>query len=314
MKVQILLFYLFNFYCISNFAQDRLIVCSTEQNADNSLSIMADSKAFGDYTVILTFKSISGYRSTVNSDMALITVPPGRTQIVKLTQDKSANSFSMDYSYKYYAGIALRRKPDSNFIYLMPGKEGSSLFISKVGSVAEILGQTTTNNFSATGFVYHFGDTICAARSGLVYNVSDLIKEGEKEGQFFKRERNFIAIEHKDGTLGRYEMPSPIKLLVKFGEYIIPGQPLAVFNKESERYSLLFSVSYLDADKASVNSNFTISEPTISPYVYFSSVFYVDESNKSSSLTINKKYIVLHSREIMGLEMNKKDKKKIGLN
>ncbi len=301
-------------FCFSAtvFAQQRLIICSSEQNPDRSISIYAESQAFGEYTVKLVFTSLSGYTSTVNPDVALVTVPRGRTQIAKLTPDKSAAMYSMSYTSQYFPGVALRRAPDSLFTHLLPGTEGKELLISKVRSLSETMGKQSPEDYYATGFQYQLADTICATRAGVIYETSDEVNEGEKKNQLFKSQRNRIGIQHKDGTLGQYSILSPIKLLVNPGDNVLPGQPLAVFNKTGDKYTVLFSVIYLNEKKAYANSNFGASQAA-TPFSTLPVIFYDAESKKGISLASNNRYPIAHPKEIVGLELSKKDKKKMGL-
>jgi hypothetical protein len=218
--------------------------------------------------------------------------------------------------YTYYPGTTIRRAPDSSFVYLLPGTEGTRLRVSRVTYVGERFGQKSQDNFSATGFIYKMGDTICASRAGTVYDCSDAIKEGEKGTEWYKRDRNRINIQQKDGTLANYSILSPIQLLVAPGDYVVPGQPLAVFNKESEKYNVLLSVFYLDEKKTLVDNTSTSSEKLPSAYTYLSTAFYVDPTDKTGSpagLEISKYYISAHPKEIVATELSKKDKKKLGL-
>lgn len=313
MKKIILIVFTIFFPLIITFAQVKLITCHTEQNTDNTLSIIAESQAFGQHTVKLIFKSFEGFKSNINTPVALFSVRFGKSELAKLTLNNSAIPPSLNFSYNYFHGVALNRKPDSNFVYLIPGSRGNRLFTFPVTSLQEIINHNTTNYFYITGFRYQLGDTICAVRAGEIYLCSDEVKEGEKGGQIFNRERNFIYIEHKDGTLSQYSIPAPIKLLVKSGDYVIPGQPLAFFNKESESYKLIFSVDYLDEKKVLSNTNAELSIPPISPYIYLSTVFYDGDISRGTRLSENKQYTIQHPKEIIGAELSKKDKKKNGI-
>ena len=119
------------------------------------------------------------------------------------------------------------------------------------------------------------GDTICAARAGTVYDCSDEAKDGEKGNQYYsKNNRNKIGIQHKDGSMAHYSILAPIQLLVEAGDNVIPGQPLAVFNKESEKYTVLFSVNYLDEKRITVDVNNNDPQmPVASPYLYLPAFF-----------------------------------------
>ena len=113
--------------------------------------------------------------------------------------------------------------------------------------------------------------------------------------------------------MGQYSVLAPIKLLVNAGDNVIPGQPIAVFNKPADRYTVLFSVIYyLDDKKASANSNFGASQP-LSPYVYLPVFFYDADNKKAAPLSNNKQYTIAHPKEMIALELSKKDKKKLGI-
>jgi len=187
------------------------------------------------------------------------------------------------------------------------------LRISKVSSVANRLGQKNANEFYGTGFIYGTGDTICAARAGTVYECSDEIKEGEKGNEVYHSNRNRVRIQHKDGTLSHYSIRAPIKLLVAEGDYVVPGQPIAVFNKESERYEVLFSVEYLD-EKRVMAGNTSDASANLVYYFSLPTVFCVNEDGQTNPLTVmNQTFKISHPKQFIGLELSKKQKKKLGL-
>lgn len=313
MKNSFVLFILINSCFPSAFAQQKQIICSSERNADNSISIFAESQELGEYTIKLTFSSLMGYRSSpsVSSDISTSTIEKGKKEIMKLTLDKMSSSSQFQYSYTYYIGRALRKAPDSSFAYLLPATTGNSLRIFPVSSVAERLNlKNKEDYFYSTGFIYKLGDTICASRAGLVYNCNDDVKQGETTTDFYKSSRNNIEIQHKDGSLDRYNFVAPIQLLVKAGDYVYPGQRIAVFNKESARYYLLFSTYYLDQNK--VNNIKAYGSEAPSSYVFLPTHFYAAESEKPARLEINKEYTVQHPKELIVAEMSKRDKKKLG--
>ncbi len=318
MKQRSLLF-IFLLSILSGFAQPASIMCSSERNADNTVSIYADCQIYAEYTVKLMFIELRGYSSSISTsssgstEIALVTVYRGRREILRLTPIKSASSFALTYKYSYWPGTALRKMPDSNFVYLFPGSEGKQVHISRVGSVSERIGQNNTDNIRALGFGYKLGDTLCATRGGVVFDCSDAIKEGEKGMEVFKSERNHITMQHKDGTLASYSILSPIQLLVSAGDNVIPGQPIAILNKESERYTVLFSVYYLDEKKVLIDNSNSNSKKSPTAFTYLPTIFYGEAGAKPNIPEINKYYTISHPKEIVTLEMSKKDKKKLGL-
>jgi hypothetical protein len=295
----------------------RVINCSVEKNAsDNSYSIYAESTAFAPYTVKLIFSTLKGYWATpILNDMALATVNKGRQQILRLVPEKGSPIYSFNYHFQYFPGKASRRPPfDSSFLYLIPATPGNTIRVSLVNNMRDRLGQKDETGFSGTGFHYHFGDTICAARAGTVYECYDEVKEGEKNNEVYKADRNRIGIEHKDGSIAQYSIRAPITLLVEPGDEVVPGQPLAIFSKESDKMEVMFSVYYLDEKKIMADNNTMPTTQIPNFHVYLPTSFYTGEGGVTNpSLMLNKTFIVSHAKKIIGEELSKKEKKKLGL-
>ncbi len=291
-------------------AQERLITFTSERNTDQSISIYADAQIFGDYTVKLFFTSLAGYRF---SGSPFITVTRGRREIARLMPEKNALMYSLSYSTQYYPGTVLRNPPsDTGFIYLLPATVDNVIRISHVSSIEERLGLKSATTFFGTGFLYQQGDTVCAARAGTVYDCSDQIKEGENGTQSYKSNRNRVSVEQKDGTLAQYVFRSPIKLLVEPGDNVYPGQPIAVFDKPSPRYEVMFSVTYLDEKKIRIDTRESTTPP--SNYTFVPTLFHTGEEGPADRLiTPNRTFKVSHPKPIVGLELSKKEKKKLGI-
>jgi len=304
MKNSIFILALLIFILPSN-AQSNLITLDTENGTNGSIAINANSLAATRYTIKIDFRNLTGFLTYDVSNPFIDNVGVGRTQILKLTPDKSAVSRSLNYSYSYYAGIAFRKTPTNYKHYLLPVSAGKKTTITKVESINDMIGQKSASNFYTQGFTYKLGDTICATRAGYVYNINDQLTQGEASDVVFKDNRNKIFIEHKDGTLGYYTILSPIKCLVTNGEFVIPGQPIAIFNTESEKYRIFFSVYYLDEEKVkSINSK--------EVYNALPTYFYLNQDTNSTLLLENHKYESVKSIEIITEELNKKEKKKFG--
>jgi hypothetical protein len=310
MSAKTILFALFSFSSLYSFSQPRLITCTTQNNPDRSVSIYANSLAYAEYTLKVTFTSLEGFttRSLTTSNIALVTVGTGNREVIKLTPGISARNYSLQYRTQYFPGRAFHRMPDTSFQYLLPSGTGKHLHVSQVSSTVSLLSQRLGTEFRGTGFVYKLNDTICASRAGTVFECSDTAKQGEKAGMVFSSGRNRISVEHRDGTLGIYAMTAPIQLLVSPGDEVFPGQPLAIFNKESEKYILLFSICYLDEKKLLSDNSF---DNTVY-FIYMPTYFYENENEPSTVLQVNKEYMVQHPGNIIAAEMTRKEKKKFG--
>jgi hypothetical protein len=285
-------------------AQSNLISLQTEYTSEGDAIIYSNSQASVYYTLKIKFSSLVGYSSNVFNPH-ITKADPGRNQILKLTQDKNAGSRMLSYGYTYYAGSAFR-KPPINFVhYMLPVSPGKTTRVTKVESLSDLLGQKSENQFYTQGFTYDLGDTICATRAGIVYNINDQLKQGEGRDNLYTDSRNKIYIQHKDGTLGHYTILSPIKSLVQNGDFVIPGQPIAIFNKLSIKYTMLFSVYYLNEEKIRVDVPKDV-------YDALPISYYLNENALSTKLVENQKYDSKIAPVIISEELNKREKKKFG--
>ena len=313
MSTKTILFTLITLNSFYSFSQPGLVRCTVQNNPDKTLSFNSSSQAYADYTLRITFTALEGYtsRSLFNSNTALVTVSPGNMEAMKLIPNNSSMTPRMQYKYQYYVGHSFSKLPDTTFQYLIPASAGNTVRVSSVSSVSSAgttASQLLGREWRGTSFNYKLNDTICAARAGIITDCTDTVKVGEKTEVIYNRNRNRIQIEQRDGTIAAYGLTAPIKLLVKAGDEVFPGQPLAIFNVESPRYFAFFSVSYLDEKKLLTEN---LPDNTVY-YDYIPTYFYTTEKGQSTVLERTKKYTVQYSREIISKEMTKKEKKKFG--
>jgi hypothetical protein len=294
----------FILFVLPSNAQLNLISLQTEYTSEGDAVIYSNSQAAVNYTLKINFNSLIGYISNV-SNPHITNVNVGRYQITKLVKDKNAGSRIINYGYTYYAGKAYRKTPVSYIHYVLPITEGKTTKVTKVESISDLLGQKSDNQFYTQGFTYNLGDTICATRAGSVYNINDQLKQGEGRDTIFTDSRNKIHIQHKDGTLGFYSILSPIKSLVQNGDFVIPGQPIAIFNKSANKYTMLFSVYYLDEEKIRADVPKDV-------YNALPISYYLNENALSTKLVENQKYDSKITPAIISEELNKREKKKYG--
>ncbi len=288
------------------------ITLKNETNSDNTISIYAQNETSGYYTVRIIYDNLVGYTTSLN-EYSVALVGPGTSQIAKLSPQTNATSLSLGYKYTYCEGKALSKIPDLGFVYLLPSKVSKRLIVRKIHSLGKAIGQKEEGNLYALGFNFSKGDTICAARAGTVITLVDTISNGEKSSQSYSQQRNFISIEQKDGTIAKYTLLAPAHSLVDLGDRVIPGQSIAVFNKENEKYTVLFSVSYLDKKRfLAFNKNdnkkpdYFITLPTI--------WIFNDQQKGSLGSDISDQEIkAIHPVAIVAAELTKREKKKMSL-
>jgi uncharacterized protein (UPF0297 family) len=299
-----LIILVFVIFVLPSYAQSNLISLQTEYNSEGDAIIYSNSQASVNYTLKINFSNLIGYLSSVSNPF-ITSVNAGRNQLTKLVRDKNAGSRIINYSYNYYAGSAFRKTPVSYIHYILPITPGKTTKVTKVESLSDLLGQKSDNQLYAQGFNYNLGDTICATRAGIVYNINDQLKQGEGRDTIFTDSRNKIHIQHKDGTLGYYSILSPIKSLVQNGDFVIPGQPIAIFNKSANKYTMLFSVYYLDEEKIRADVPKDV-------YNALPISYYLNENALSTKLVENQKYDSKLAPVIISEELNKREKKKYG--
>lgn len=294
-------------FCFVNLklqAQNNLIKLDTENNPDGSVTVYASSYASGTYTLKVEF-NITGFNTTINNPYTTL-IQPGRSQICKLLPDKNSGNRYLSFSYSYFAGKSYRNSPENYLHYVLPIMPGKTSMVTPVTHIKSLLEQKV-DQFDAQGFSYALGDTICATRAGVVFNVNDQLKQGEGKTITYADNRNKIYIQHKDGTVAHYTILAPMQSLVENGDFVIPGQPIAVFNKPAEKLQVLFSVLYLNDTKLKA-------EKPIEVYQTLPVHYYLNQNALSTSLTIGQRYQAEKSVGIITKELNKKELKKNGFN
>jgi hypothetical protein len=290
-------------FSLSTEAQNNLIKIETENNSDGSINIYALSYAIGTYTIKVDF-NITGFIANFSTPF-FTTIKQGRSQIYKLVPEKNAGNRYLSFSYSYFAGTSYRKSPENYLHYVLPIMPGKTSTVTPVTHIKTLLEQKV-DKFDAQGFTYALGDTICAARAGVVFNVNDQLKQGEGKTITYADNRNKIHIQHKDGTVAHYTILAPMQSLVENGDIVIPGQPIAVFNKPAEKYQVLFSVLYLDDIKLKT-------EKPIDVYQTLPVHYYLNSNAVSTTLTIGQRYQAEKSIEVITKELSKKELKKLEL-
>jgi hypothetical protein len=294
------------FFCISSLAalsQQDIRVFSEPDNFKKGYRIMAEKTKPGTYTCTVTFKQLVGYNCSEGSTEFTATITNyGAQQIALITPIENASSFSLNYSYSYTRGKNIS-KLDSLFPHLLPIQVGKNMQTSGVYFVGDLIGKNNAN-FYAMGFKYQLGDTICATRAGIVYDFFDKAEARHENELFSTKTRNSIYLEHGDGTMSKYNILSSIKVLVTLGEKVLPGQPLAVFDKPEKDYTMLLNIFYLNLkSKATNGSNYFDIRPR----------FVLSKDNTNLAVANTLYPLVLHPIEIITKELSNKEIKKLGL-
>lgn len=116
-------------------------------------------------------------------------------------------------------------KDDSSYVYALPYRAGK-----KYRVIQGYFSRMTHKERAALDFNLRRGDTILAAREGVVTRVKEDGKNGGLNKKY-RSEGNNIVIQHPDGSRAGYWHLQHRGAMVKQGDSIQKGQPIALAGK-----------------------------------------------------------------------------------
>ena len=238
--------------CASSMAPVFSQIEITTENKNDKILIKARSLSNATQTIQLKLILPIQVISSCGNSTVVFSIEKWATMTVcTLIPSKEASFISYNYSSTYTMG-RYNTKPAKEKLYLLPATQDAKLHV--LGNVASLtqfiknIGQeNATDSIIGINFKYSPADTICAVRSGWVVKIDEPQQQRPQDIEFlFDRPSTYsFTIEHKDGTLASYACNANVFSLVKLGDRVIAGQPIAVFSDE-EDYSLMrFSIYYL---------------------------------------------------------------------
>lgn len=116
-------------------------------------------------------------------------------------------------------------KDDTSYVYALPFPEGK-----KYRVIQGYFSRFTHKERAALDFNMKKGDTITAARDGIVVRAKE---DGKKGGlnRKYRSEGNNIVIQHADGSRAGYWHLQHNGVLVNIGDTVKKGQPIALSGK-----------------------------------------------------------------------------------
>ncbi|SKB65142.1 Peptidase family M23 [Sphingobacterium nematocida] len=285
------------------FGQESTLKVTSKRNDDKSVDLHFEKDDPGTMTVNLKFKSISNSSTPTNICRAegysgtLLTLRP-------MNKD---SGIDLSYSYRYIRG-RLMPKFDKTFVYALPFRAGTEVYAREASFLsARYFGNTTPDDWK----VYHFYTTdqqeVTASRKGVVVEIVDRHEDVMLEDKEYSSSTNSITIEHKDGTLLKYDGLSKGSIQVEAGETVFPGQVIGSNVKRGNHgYFVSFMLMYLKSAELDANQGKNITNST-SFYGFITPLF--DIGSEAAILTKDKKYMASISPDLMSKEMSKKELK-----
>ena len=217
---------LFLFLCIffSNIllAQQKPINIFYEKS-DHGFVFFANNNEEVPYTVQINFQNLENLKANSGEKSFIRTIPANVSsqKILELKKISEKKGTSFDFNFLYNIGDP-SLSVDENYPYLLPFKHGKKVRVGQGNN-----GSGTHKGINAIDFNLEIGDSVFAARDGLVVEVKQDSNVGGNDPKF-EPFGNFIKVYHEDGTLGSYVHLVQNGSLVKKGDQIKKGQLIGI--------------------------------------------------------------------------------------
>lgn len=217
---------LFLFLCIffSNIllAQQKPIKIFYEKS-DDGFVFFAKNNEEVPYTVQINFQNLENLKANSGEKSFVRTIPANvsNQKILELKKINENKGTSFDFNFLYNIGDP-SLSVDENYPYLLPYKHGKKVRVGQGNN-----GSGTHKGINAIDFNLEIGDSVFAARDGLVVEVKQDSNVGGNDPKF-EPFGNFIKVYHEDGTLGSYVHLVQNGSLVKKGDQINKGQLIGI--------------------------------------------------------------------------------------
>lgn len=228
------------------YGQERKVELSSRYDNQRNLIISAKKNAPGTYFVGVVFKEAvncdyvgNTFTTSIHSSRDILTIHPVHTE------------GSPRVRYQYYSTQGDPNcTPDTAFVYRLP----YSTSISRPVHSLRLLGREARHitqrnvNWHAMQFMMEQGDTIFAARAGLVTLVKEDAEDPAENtsGRItYRQKANTIVVEHTDGTIARYSVLESNSILVQPGDQVLCNTPLGLAGSyDNEYFQLRLQIFY----------------------------------------------------------------------
>lgn len=150
---------------------DKTVTVSYERSAKGEVTFYSETQSHTPYTVSMTFSRLSNTTSS-EGEIYDAVIHYGKTRLLTLRPSTENVPIGFSYRYTYKKGNS-RLKTDTSFVYLFPLAQGKVVRVNKMVSLDNFIGKEGEKRITGLGFSTTAGDTIFAARGGLVTEVVD---------------------------------------------------------------------------------------------------------------------------------------------
>lgn len=214
---------------------------------------------------------------------------PGFNELFKLEKSRERGIPKYDYEIKYLPSNPLVIV-NLDFPYLLPFVEETLAVATKVNSIDGFTTNCHVKDWWANGFYAKPKQAVCASRTGIVVEIVNL---GDSVLPY-EHCSNRITLLHADGTLASYLNVVSAEKKIKYDQKICAGELLGEIAPSSNDLIILFYKNKLFSnDLDFLIPKFQVNETIVKPLIY------------------EKEYKVIHPISVRGLEMSKREKKKL---
>lgn len=201
-------------------ASDSAAVQMVAQREGEVTHLMVDNKERSEITMTFEF-AIRNLKADVQFPYTA-TFPPGRSPAFNLEPDGSGEKWEYAYTNYYKMGSSVAVPDD--YVYALPYQPGSAHRVTQ--GYNGTYSHKDSNQY-AIDWQMREGTPVYAARGGLVVKVKDDSNKGGGDISY-DQYNNYVLIRHSDGTLGHYCHLKKGGALVKPGDTVHTGDPIAL--------------------------------------------------------------------------------------
>lgn len=286
----------------SIFGQIKPIEVSYVQNpTNNETTFQYRNSGYCDYALQIEFVNLRG------GDCGCVlpfveSVGTGGGNLFTLKPTQANQGISFGFGYKYQKGRLLT-KPPQTLVYLLPFSVGRAHRAIQTQNMMELIGGQKIVNFYGIAFEMQRGDTVFAARRGVVNEVKNQF-EKHSDNVWFSSQTNDVEVFHQDGTFGKYNRFKKGTIVVQEGQTVEAGQALGIVADDAFENTTVvqFTVYYLAKSKAFKDNNY--------PFEYVKPSFCTQDNPAGAVLQQNAAYQSQWPEAVITQEMSKRALKK----
>ena len=226
----------------------RVIEVKYQQDQKGAYVFSCVNNAFCNYILDIRFTSFTN----VKCDQPLpfhAEVKPGYNKLFSIMAINPQAGVEFKYQSGFQKGC-MHPNVNQNIIYLLPIKPGTQAQVYEMSPVKS----SDSGSWYVLRMKMKPGDTIYAARKGLVNDVQD--QNGANDaGQASIGTENFIEIAQPDCSFARYGILRKNSALVKPGQMVKTGEPIGLVGGDTygRGSDLRFSVYYYQEENGMLN-------------------------------------------------------------